>query len=478
MSGKIIRLGSVFILVMILLSVSLVIVSESALAYSWNDEFYGPGLNPRWTRGGIGTVSINTESSCLFAKSYTGESPDDWHGPFIRAQIPGSGDFDISAEFRCFAEEQQMNRLMIRLFDQSGAQLFSFGWSDVHAADSKAEIGLYGSSFSSPIFKTESYSYTTFYDKNISLARSGQNLSFYIEDSLVFSDTSSQTPVYSLAVAFLKYRNICTLDLYMNRISVTTGDAGGTVLPGAPENLDISPGNEYAYLSWSPPADSGGLPITNYKIYRGNATGNESYLTTIDNILYYNDTGLTNDQEYYYKVSAVNSLGEGPAVSESATPSSNTSDDPPDDPIDDPADDPIDTDDDGTGDDTDAFPDDPAASVDTDDDGMPDYWNEGYTEEDSTSGLEVDDDDDNDGIPDTEDPDDDNDGIPDIEEDDLTSWKDNFTINSSIITLIVLLVGIIIMILYMKSGDNSGSSKDPKDGSSKDKDNKSRKRRT
>ena len=487
MSGKIIRRGSVFILAMMLLSVSLVIVSESAMAYSWSDDFPGPALNLRWTRGGVGQVSINSESNCLYATSYDGDYLEDWHGPSIRTQIPNSVDFDISAEFRCIAKEQ-MNRLMVRLLGESSNQLFAFGWSDVQSADNdnKAEIALYGSSFSSPIFKTESpYSYSFFLDKNISLVRSGQNLSFYIEDNdgsdiLVFSGDSSQTSVYFVEVSFLKYKTECTLEtLDMNSISVTTEGAGNTGLPGAPENLDISSGNEYAYLSWSPPTDSGGLPITNYKIYRGNSTGNESYLTTIANILYYNDTGLTNGQEYFYKVSALNSVGEGPAVSDSAIPSSNSTDDPPDDPVDDP----IDTDDDGTGDDSDDFPTDPAASVDTDDDGMPDNWNEGYTAEDSTSDLEVDPDDDNDGIPDTEDPDDDNDGIPDTEDEDhidtstndLTSWKDNFTLTSSVITLIFLLVGIIIFILFMKSGDNSKSSEDSHDD--KVKDNKARKRR-
>lgn len=487
MSDRIIRRGSVFILVMILLSASLIIVSESAMASSWHDDFYGPGLDSRWTRGGIGMASIDPGSNCLYANNYDGEYFEDWHGPFIKTQIPGSGNFDISAEFRCIAGEQRVSRLMVRLYNQSGAQLFSFGWSDIQAVDNdnKAEIALYGSSFSSPIFKTESpYYYSIFYDKNISLVRSGQNISFYIEDSLVFSDTSSQTPVYSLDVAFLKYRSTCTLDvLDMNSISVSTEDVGNVGLPGAPENLDISSGNEYANLSWSPPADSGGLPITNYKIYRGNATGNESYLTTIANILHYNDTGLTNGQEYFYKVSAVNSFGEGPAVSGSATPSSNTTDNSSEDPVDDP----VDTDNDGTGDGADAFPNDPAASVDTDDDGMPDDWNEGYTEEDSTSDLEVDPDDDNDGIPDTEDPDDDNDGIPDTEEDnytdtstdDLTSWRDNFTLTSSIVTLIFLLIGIIIFMLYMKSGDNSESSKHGGSDSKaeNDKSNKTKKKR-
>ena len=64
-----------------------------------------------------------------------------------------------------------------------------------------------------------------------------------------------------------------------------------------------------------------------------------------------------------------------------------------------------DSDDDGVSDDNDAFPDDPAASVDTDGDGKPDDWNEGKSAADSTSdpALVLDDDDDNDGVLDSND---------------------------------------------------------------------------
>ena len=55
----------------------------------------------------------------------------------------------------------------------------------------------------------------------------------------------------------------------------------------------------------------------------------------------------------------------------------------------------------------DAFPNDPAASVDTDGDGKPDDWNEGKSATDSTSvpTLVLDNDDDNDGVADSEDSD-------------------------------------------------------------------------
>jgi hypothetical protein len=91
-----------------------------------------------------------------------------------------------------------------------------------------------------------------------------------------------------------------------------------------------------------------------------------------------------------------------------------------------------DTDGDGIPDNSDKFPNDPAASVDSDSDGCPDYWNPGMSQNDSTSvpPLSLDQfpqdpsvclDTDGDNLPDdikgssefTEDTDDDNDGMPD-----------------------------------------------------------------
>ncbi|MDD1766180.1 MAG: fibronectin type III domain-containing protein, partial [Methanomassiliicoccales archaeon] len=91
--------------------------------------------------------------------------------------------------------------------------------------------------------------------------------------------------------------------------------------PSAPQNLRVTSGNTQAMLSWSAPLTNGGLPVTTYKIYRGTVSGVELYLTDVGTVLTYTDTGLTNGITYYYKVSAANSLGEGPQSSEaSATP--------------------------------------------------------------------------------------------------------------------------------------------------------------
>src|SRR5437879_139608 len=91
--------------------------------------------------------------------------------------------------------------------------------------------------------------------------------------------------------------------------------------PGAPQGLGATAGDATIALAWSPPGSDGGSPITNYRIYRGNSSGGESFRTEIGNVLVYSDTGLANGMTYYYKVSAVNAVGEGAMSTEaSATP--------------------------------------------------------------------------------------------------------------------------------------------------------------
>src|SRR5205809_1658480 len=91
--------------------------------------------------------------------------------------------------------------------------------------------------------------------------------------------------------------------------------------PSAPTNLVATVGNAQVGLTWQAPASNGGSPITNYKIYRGTTSGGETLVATIGNQLSYSDGGLTNGVTYYYQVSAVNNVGEGPRSNEiSATP--------------------------------------------------------------------------------------------------------------------------------------------------------------
>src|SRR3989442_630101 len=92
-------------------------------------------------------------------------------------------------------------------------------------------------------------------------------------------------------------------------------------MPTAPQNLQATGGNARVSLSWQAPSSNGGSAITYYKIFKSTSSGTEVYLTTRGNVTSYTDLAVTNGITYFYKVTAVNSLGESPNSNEaSATP--------------------------------------------------------------------------------------------------------------------------------------------------------------
>jgi len=91
--------------------------------------------------------------------------------------------------------------------------------------------------------------------------------------------------------------------------------------PGAPQEVTATAGNGTVHVAWTPPTSDGGIPITNYRVYRGTASGAETLLTTVGVVTTWDDTTAANGTTYYYEVAAVNAVGTGPLSSEaSATP--------------------------------------------------------------------------------------------------------------------------------------------------------------
>src|SRR5262249_45019522 len=110
-------------------------------------------------------------------------------------------------------------------------------------------------------------------------------------------------------------------------VTITASPIAATT-PGPPSGLTATAGTGQVSLSWTAPASDGGENITSYKVYRGTSSGTETALTSggcsgLGAVLSCTDTGLTAGQTYFYKVTAVNGIGEGqPSNEASATPPS------------------------------------------------------------------------------------------------------------------------------------------------------------
>jgi len=88
--------------------------------------------------------------------------------------------------------------------------------------------------------------------------------------------------------------------------------------PGAPANFAVTPTSGAITLSWSPPSNNGGSPITSYKIEVKVGAGSYTPLTNTPNTSFQH-TGVTPGQTYTYRVFATNAVGTGnPSSSESA----------------------------------------------------------------------------------------------------------------------------------------------------------------
>lgn len=104
----------------------------------------------------------------------------------------------------------------------------------------------------------------------------------------------------------------------------------GTVVvtpPGAPTGLAATTPAGLIHLAWNAPANTGGAPVTSYRVYRGPAPGQEDLVTPIGTATTtsFDDAAVTAGTGYSYVVAAVNSAGQGPASSEvTATAGSGT----------------------------------------------------------------------------------------------------------------------------------------------------------
>lgn len=144
-----------------------------------------------------------------------------------------------------------------------------------------------------------------------------ENITNYLDTGLV----NNQTYHY-----FISAVNSVGEGLRSNGVSATPTSA--PTVPYAPQDVKAVSGIDYIALTWDPPDRDGGSPIITYTLFRRTVSSSKYLLFDVGNVLAYNDTGLTNGQTYYYRISAVNSIGEGPRSNEVSVMAGNLPDTP------------------------------------------------------------------------------------------------------------------------------------------------------
>ena len=93
-------------------------------------------------------------------------------------------------------------------------------------------------------------------------------------------------------------------------VSADATEGGGFTKPDAPTGLGATlDGTTAIDLSWTAPADDGGSAVTGYKIERSTNGTSWSTLVASHGATSYEDSSITAGQGYYYRVSAINSVG-------------------------------------------------------------------------------------------------------------------------------------------------------------------------
>jgi hypothetical protein len=82
--------------------------------------------------------------------------------------------------------------------------------------------------------------------------------------------------------------------------------------PSAPRSLTATTTKSGVALTWASPATDGGTAVTGYRVYRGTTSGTQSFYVAYGaNAIGMTDTAVARRTTYWYRVTAVNALGEG-----------------------------------------------------------------------------------------------------------------------------------------------------------------------
>ncbi len=81
--------------------------------------------------------------------------------------------------------------------------------------------------------------------------------------------------------------------------------------PGPVTGASAVRGDGQVLLSWSPPVDDGGAPVTGFVVFRGPTEALMVEVARPGNVLNFTDRSLENGRTYFYSIAAINSVGPG-----------------------------------------------------------------------------------------------------------------------------------------------------------------------
>ncbi|MDG7050709.1 MAG: fibronectin type III domain-containing protein, partial [Nitrososphaerota archaeon] len=135
--------------------------------------------------------------------------------------------------------------------------------------------------------------------------------------------TSGQLYVYRVSAI-----NSVGTSIASNEASATpTASSSSSNVPGSVTNLSATSASPTQInLSWGAPSNNGGAAITGYKIEAKKGAGAFEVLVanSQSTATSFSHTGLTTGTQYYYRVSAINSVGTGTQSEVSTTPKDTT----------------------------------------------------------------------------------------------------------------------------------------------------------
>lgn len=135
-----------------------------------------------------------------------------------------------------------------------------------------------------------------------------------------FAGSIDEVRIYSTALTQAQIQAVMENAKSKGDTYVSSGSVKLIIPPAQVTSLAANSGNAQAVLTWTAPTDNGGA-IGGYKVYRGTTSGGETLLEAggcsgLGNVLTCTDAGLTNGTTYYYKITAVNAIGESGQSSE------------------------------------------------------------------------------------------------------------------------------------------------------------------